>query len=96
MKNLLSLAVLTALVAFGGAFVGKWKIPGLENLPTAESLKFKSKHGSDPTMERAAERRLEQEGGANRPTGYFATDTNSAGSNRKNSLRNAGKDMGVE
>jgi hypothetical protein len=95
MKNLFSLAVLTALVAFGGAFVGKWKIPGLENLPTVESLKIKSKQGGDP-MERAAEGRLEQGGGANRPTGYFTTDTNSAGSNRKKSLRNAGKDMGVE
>ena len=88
MKNLFSLAVLTALVAFGGAFVGKWKIPGLENLPTVDSLKNKSKPG-DPV----AEGRLDQGG---RPAGYFSTGANSASSDRNKHLQNAKKDIGVE
>jgi|GEM_PF-1876614 len=91
MKHLFTLLILGSLVAFGGAFVGQWKIPGLEKLPTMASMKAK-----EVQADRAADRRLEQGGGEERPAGYFATGVNSATGQRNKQLQNAGKEMGVE
>ncbi len=38
MKSFAILTILTALALFGSAFFGIWTAPGLEDLPTVESL----------------------------------------------------------
>jgi cadmium resistance protein CadD (predicted permease) len=95
MKHLITLLILGSLVAFGGAFVGQWKIPGLEKLPTMASMKVSMK-AQEAEVDRAAERRLEQGAGEDRPAGYFATGVDSATGKRNKQLQNAGKEMGVE
>lgn len=97
MKSLFTLVVLTALVAFGGAFLERWTIPGLENLPTANSVKARfNKIPEAEPIEDIAERRMQQRLQGGRPPGYFATDANSATTNRNQQLRKASKEMGVE
>jgi hypothetical protein len=97
MKSLFTLLVLSALVAFGGAFLGKWKIPGVENFPTAESIqaRLQAQPDMDP-VEDIAGRRMQQGGQSQSPAGYFATGVESASANRNQQLRNASKKMGVE
>lgn len=38
MKTLVILVLLGGVIGWGGAFFGAWTIPGLEGLPTAESV----------------------------------------------------------
>ena len=97
MKSLFTLIVLTALVAFGGAFLEKWKIPGLENFPTVESVKARvnARPEADP-VEQISGSRLPQGAESGRPAGYFATGTGSATTTRNQQLRKASKEMGVE
>ena len=92
MKNLIFLVVVGAFVAAGGVFFGAWTIPGLESMPTVESL---GKARADNTK-KAAEGRMGAGNEGGRETGYYSTGTNSASSNRNRRLQNAGKEMGVE
>ena len=97
MKTLITLIVLTALVGFGGAFLEKWKIPGLENFPTASSIQARLKaqpEPGDPLKDLGVSRT--KTGNEARPPGYFATGTNSATTNRNQQLQKATKEMGVD
>lgn len=97
MRSLITLVVLTALVAFCGAFLGKWQIPGLENLPTAETVKarFNKVPESDP-IDEIAGRRMQKQAESGRPPGYFSTGTNSATATRNQQLRKASEEMSAE
>jgi hypothetical protein len=92
MKNLISLVVVGAFVAAAGMFFGAWTIPGLESMPTVESL-GKSRESNTA---KEAQRRMSKGNEAGSPASYYTTGTNSASATRNRQLQNAGKEMGVE
>jgi hypothetical protein len=92
MKSLFTFVLLTALVAFGGAFIGKWKIPGLEDLPTAESVKRMTKSAEAPVEDIFPDQIRAQE----RPPSYFTPVKDSAAKSRNEQLLERGKEIGGE
>jgi hypothetical protein len=87
MKLLALLLVLTALGLFGSAFFGIYTAPGLEDLPTAQSLGFKNNEAKAKTDAEAAKKK-----GGSGGSGIFPVNTDGATAKRKAYLKeNQGK-----
>lgn len=79
MKTLAVLIVLTALGLFGSAFFGIYTAPGLEGLPTVESLGAKKNEKETDVSEKEEQ-----------PKGIFPVNSNGAATKRGDQIRNSG------
>ena len=82
MKILAVLIILSAFGLFGSAFLGIYTAPGLEDLPTLESLEGKKKKEAEADTEKPA-----------KPSGIFPVDSNGKVNERNNYLKSKQKDV---
>lgn len=76
MKVFAVLIILAAIAMFGSAFFGVYTAPGLEDLPTAESLGNKKKDGESKKTE-----------GSSKPSGIFPVNSKGKINERNNYLK---------